>query len=876
MSMCRWAPSSRARRSSGRRRSAASCSPSDGASGRSSGVSAETFTDTFTRGQRPDCRRARAPGVPASGWIDGRAARAPRGIAPRSVSASPAVTVASPSRSTVLADAALPQAPEHPDRLRGRLADDEPVGHVLDAGRRRGAERRARGAHVGDPHRRRQGRRDVRGPRRGSRGGGARRRPGSGTPGRRRRTGTARRGARDRAPRDPSPGHRAPVPDGARSTGRRRRAALRSGGSRARAQPRTPRRTAPPTGGVVLSISCHDIDATRRASSTAPAAAEAEQPLRVHEVDHDREVDRESDQLQHRHAIDDLINLERQQQRRRDERQVLGPPLREPQSDRLDPLEQGVREQRDPDHVQGVGAQREQLVELAEDADVAGGLHGTSGDAALERRKHPLEISLGGLLVGGEDQHDDPQQRQDHEVECPVEGDQPQHDPVAQRLAAGRDLDLSALGWVPARRLHRRRERDPAVAAQAPVPAAAVVFAYEYRILVADFSGVGADQDMALPAAHDKLPADPPPDARAGDVRAHETMLTARATTRITIHSEMQRLAAHQPLRGRGQRHRVRGAERRRVRERQIQVVREARLPVGRHVLLAVVGHLHEQEVRVIRRRRASSRPGRRGRSRSTRARTAARSCPTARSRRTSAPARSRVAVEQVVDEQDQREDVDGADQRDQSDRHVPAQRRVAHVLVRGEERPGRSAAAPPPRAAASSAERSASPGARTGATIAARDQSAEAPQNGDQRRAPRRAGRRSSCGVAGGASRVASSVIGGNGRTRAATASRGGGGSAPSRTPQHASDRRSCSRRASALAVAACGGSRSSSSARGDGHAGQDRHGHDAGNELDAYDDLADDHDPRGSADLPRGDAGALIPRQPRAPPVTGCSDSR
>ena len=53
MSMCRCAPCSRARRSSGRSRRAASSRPRSGASGRSSGVSADTFTHTFTRGSGP-------------------------------------------------------------------------------------------------------------------------------------------------------------------------------------------------------------------------------------------------------------------------------------------------------------------------------------------------------------------------------------------------------------------------------------------------------------------------------------------------------------------------------------------------------------------------------------------------------------------------------------------------------------------------------------------------------------------------------------------------------------------------------------------------------------------------------------------------------
>ena len=100
MSMCRWAPSSFARSSSGRIRRAASSRPTSGASGRSSGLSADTFTDTFTRGTGPSesllqhrpLRPARGRRRPAS--------PARRGSAPRSGRPRAAVTVASPSRSS--------------------------------------------------------------------------------------------------------------------------------------------------------------------------------------------------------------------------------------------------------------------------------------------------------------------------------------------------------------------------------------------------------------------------------------------------------------------------------------------------------------------------------------------------------------------------------------------------------------------------------------------------------------------------------------------------------------------------------------------------------------------------------------------------------
>ena len=100
MSTCRWAPRSRASRIRSRSRPAASRFPTSGASGRSSGVSADTFTLRLTRA----IAAARValeirPLGPARGRLV-RACGAPRGSARRNGRPPPSVTVASPSRST--------------------------------------------------------------------------------------------------------------------------------------------------------------------------------------------------------------------------------------------------------------------------------------------------------------------------------------------------------------------------------------------------------------------------------------------------------------------------------------------------------------------------------------------------------------------------------------------------------------------------------------------------------------------------------------------------------------------------------------------------------------------------------------------------------
>ena len=139
MSTCRWAPSSRARRSSGRIRSRGVVAPdARGASARISGVSAVTLTERFTRGSGPAESAFEPRALGPAGAPPPRASRAPRGSAPRSGRPPPAVTVASPSRSTEAAMPCAQRAASPPSASRGEVADDEAVGHV--AHRRRGRD----------------------------------------------------------------------------------------------------------------------------------------------------------------------------------------------------------------------------------------------------------------------------------------------------------------------------------------------------------------------------------------------------------------------------------------------------------------------------------------------------------------------------------------------------------------------------------------------------------------------------------------------------------------------------------------------------------------------------------------------------------------
>ena len=198
-----------------------------------------------------------------------------------------------------------------PSAARGRLADDEPVRHVLDAAGGGRAERGAAGLRVRDPHRGGDRRRGVRDLARGSRSGAGRGRRASGTPARRRRTGTAPPAARGRWRRAPSRGRRAPASDGARLDGNAAASSVadpadlglervaRSADAHAqRSAPSLTGATRP--GGVARSIASQLMSRGAQLLVDLAAAAQPEQPLGVQQVDDDGEVDDEADDLQHR------------------------------------------------------------------------------------------------------------------------------------------------------------------------------------------------------------------------------------------------------------------------------------------------------------------------------------------------------------------------------------------------------------------------------------------------------------------------------------------------------------------------------------------------------------------------------------------------
>ena len=123
-------------------------------------MSAEILTETLVRGigpalSRSSTSRAR-PGPLGAGELDQRLVAA-RGV-PVGLGLGHGRLAEQVDRA---GHAAVPQVAEHAERRCRRLADDEPVRHVLHPGRGGGADRGPGGSVVGHPHRRGQRRRGV-------------------------------------------------------------------------------------------------------------------------------------------------------------------------------------------------------------------------------------------------------------------------------------------------------------------------------------------------------------------------------------------------------------------------------------------------------------------------------------------------------------------------------------------------------------------------------------------------------------------------------------------------------------------------------------------------------------------------------------------
>ena len=116
-----------------------------------------------------------------------------------------------------------------------------------------------------------------------------------------------------------------------------------------------------------------------------------------------------------------------------------------------------------------------------------------AAEAALQVVEDAGEVGVQRRLVAGEQEYGGGEGGQDQEMQNPVDGDQPQDVPVAQRPAAQREGDLLARRRVPPGRLAGRAQHHPGVAAQAPVPAQPARLPGEEVIAAPKFGRVRAE-----------------------------------------------------------------------------------------------------------------------------------------------------------------------------------------------------------------------------------------------------------------------------------------------------------------------------------------------------------------------------------------------
>src|SRR5260221_280674 len=234
------------------------------------------------------------------------------------------------------------------------------------------------------------------------------------------------------------------------------------------------------------------------------ASPDAEQPLGPNQVSEDGQVDQEGRNLERGDGSGQLEDLQGQQQRRCDERQVLSPATLVPEPQCLDPLYGCVEEQSDSEQVQGGRLQGEQLVQVVNDSGMAG-LHRPSPNSALDIGEDTVEAVLQFVLVRGDEKDKHREESEHGEVNGSIDRDGSQNDLVAQGTAAQRHGDLLKGRKIPQSGVLGRREREPTVAAKATVPSHPVAFANDDRVLWANLGDVGAGQLVATVTADEDL-----------------------------------------------------------------------------------------------------------------------------------------------------------------------------------------------------------------------------------------------------------------------------------------------------------------------------------------------------------------------------------
>ena len=127
--------------------------------------------------------------------------------------------------------------------------------------------------------------------------------------------------------------------------------------------------------------------------------------------------------------------------------------------------------------------------------------------AGLQRVQDADVVTAEVLLVAGEQDDGCSKDREDEEVNHPVERDQTEHVPVPEWAAPQRQLDLVASRWEPVRWRFGRRQWQPRIAPEAPVPPQAVRLTNQQVILPAHFCCICADEFVAVETAADELPA---------------------------------------------------------------------------------------------------------------------------------------------------------------------------------------------------------------------------------------------------------------------------------------------------------------------------------------------------------------------------------
>ncbi len=168
---------------------------------------------------------------------------------------------------------------------------------------------------------------------------------------------------------------------------------------------------------------------------------EARTALGQQDVDHRRDVEHQCADPDPGHPLDELVDLDRNEERRRDDREVLAPALEQPEPDTFAILQRAIEEQTHRDPQQRGRSGLDDRTQRVHDRGVVQAVVQLVGQR-LDQRQVVVEGALDRVPVRPEPEHAIRRQEDEGALDEPLGREQAEHDRVPQLSPAKNDRRL--------------------------------------------------------------------------------------------------------------------------------------------------------------------------------------------------------------------------------------------------------------------------------------------------------------------------------------------------------------------------------------------------------------------------------------------------